>query len=316
MDSNEIDELLEVKTKAKEYIKNLNHLKEEDLNLNCKKIDVMQNEAEINYLIRELEKDYVPKTKKEIKKEESAIAKKYLKAKYNAKIGYKFKSYKYFLKNNSQNFKRNTSVILAVISVLCLFISIMLLVTSHHNQEIIDKYQNKNQKLNSELKNANNSVSNQESTINKFNISTDKNLIRATNLASKLFKSMYEYNNGEQYEKNRNEALKLFETPKDKWIDDVYSNGKDADGANMIDNLNLSSEVMLLEPFTDNMNSKNNSTIKLKTLVQYESSIDGVSSDYASRTHEALYDLEVNAKTHKISKLKKINTVKEINTIN
>lgn len=255
------------------------------------------------------------KRKKEQQKEDSRLAGKYLKAKYNSKIGYRFTAFKYYIHNNSKKLAKRFNITFIIIIIILCIASIMLYANGKTHNDTASNYKAKTAKLQDELNTINESVDKQEVQIEDYSVSTESEVVRASNLLTKLFNGMYNYNNGDEYAENRSEAMDLFSNPKASWIDRIYSTDKDDDDTSIIDNLGLTSELIKLEMFSKDIDDITGSELNVKALVRYQSYIDGVSSDYSTRTHEALYEIKINSKSRKIDDVKKINSVKVLNDI-
>lgn len=255
------------------------------------------------------------KSIKEKRKEESKLAGKYLKAKFNSKIGYRFTAVRYYIQHNKEKLTKRFNIVFSIIIFALLISSLVLYVSGKDYAKETAYYSEKYKGIQSDLENVSDTVDEQESTIEEFSISTESDVVRASNLLTKLFKGMYNYKNAEEYEENRNKAMNLFSNPNDDWIGNVYSDDIDSDGSSIIENLSLTSEIINMEMYSKDIDDITNKTLKINALIRYQSYIDGISSDYSTRTHEALYEVEINANTRKITNAEKVNTVKVLNNI-
>lgn len=258
-------------------------------------------------------------TKKEKKKQEKKNAKAYVKAQYNYRVGYIFKTIRQFLRRNLLDFiKKYQKVILAIlgiISLLLIVIGIKNLVNGHEKVDDISKYQSANEKLETKNKmlQADNKKDNDK--IEKASVSTQTGVQRAKDTIDKVFKGMYNYNDSKEYRDNRKSNMKLFSNPKDKKIANIYSDDKDDDGSSLINNLGLKSELNNVDIYTKSVDDTSKKVVSFKTIVSYTGYMEDVSSDYATRTHDTIYQIDVDTSNNKIKNIKKLNTIEENNNI-
>lgn len=99
--------------------------------------------------------------------------------------------------------------------------------------------------------------------------------------------------------------MKHFTKSTSKEVKNIYNEDKDSAGDSIIDNLNLRSSLLEYNIYTDKIKVKDNKVINLKAIVEYQSDILGVSSDYASRTHDTIYDIKFDTENNKIISMKK-----------
>lgn len=258
-------------------------------------------------------------TKKEKKKEEKKKAKAYIKAQYNYRIGYKFKSINQFLKQRVGGFfKKYNKVFMAlflIISFIFIISGTQKIVEGHKMTDKINEYQTSNEDLEGKDKLLRSDIKKETKKIDKASISTQSGVKRAKDTIDKVFNGMYQYDNSDDYSESRKSNLQHFEDPKSKWINKVYSNDKDVDGNSQIDTLGLSSKLNSTDIYTESVEDTSKKVVPFKVVTSYTGFIDGVSSDYATRTHYTTYEIDVDTSNNKITDMKKINTVKVNNEI-
>lgn len=254
------------------------------------------------------------KTKKQKKKEERNLIKAHLRAKFNYKIGYKIKSLVQFINLNAKNIFRKylkpLMLILLLFSFMLLIVSVINLFKGNSASDEISKYEDYNEKLKSTSDDLQYNIRKDDKTIESASISSQTGVKRAKNIIDKVFKGMYEYNDSDEYEKNRNENLKLFKDQKDKDINKIYSNDTDSDGNKQIDTLGLESKLNSTSIYTESVSDTSKKVVPFKVIVSYTGHIDNVSSDYATRTHYTTYRVNVDTSINKITKIEKVGTVK------
>lgn len=247
------------------------------------------------------------KSKKEQKKEESKKSRKYLKAYFNAKVGYRFKALGYFFRNNLKMTLKGFYTVLIIATFIFLGLSVYNLYKGFETKPDVSEYKAQTSKLAPENERLQDSVLNQEEKIDEYNISNSNKVVESSNVISKVFKGMYTYKNAEEYNKNRKENLKYFKDENASWIKSIYSENKDNEGNSLIETLNLNSEIQKFNLFTEDPNDTDSKVLKFKAIVEYQSDIDEVSNSYASRTHQTIYDIEFDTEENKIVKMKKEN---------
>lgn len=256
-----------------------------------------------------------PKSKRKAQIEESKKAKRYLKAKFNEKIGYWFIALWYFAKNNIRHHKKKISYLIIGVSILLIIISIFNFIKASQIQAEIDDYNKKNIKLEHKITDKQEAIKKQENQIDEYNISASPKIVNASKILSNVFHGMYDYTDADIYQKNRDKNLKYFQDPKSKDVKSIYNEDEDSSGESIIDNLDLNSTLLEYNFFTEYVKHNNGNTLNLKAIVKYESEMTGVSSNYSTRTHETVYDIEFDTKKEKIIKIKKDNTLKEDKSI-
>ncbi|MCG7340148.1 hypothetical protein MHZ36_12700 [Staphylococcus sp. ACRSN] len=259
-------------------------------------------------------------TEKEKKKEDKKQAKAYIKAQYNYRIGYLFKAIKTFLKENTKYFIKKylkmIMIVLALLSIVFVVIGLNQTINGNRANNDIDSLESKNNKLQTQVEDLDSDLKQESNKINAANVSTQSGVQRGKETLDKVFKGMYDYQNSSEYRENREQNLKLFEDPKAKWIKDVYSDDKDEDGNSEIEALGLSSELNETEIYTESIEDTSKKVVPFKVIASYTGNIDNVSSEYATRTHYTVYEVDVDTSNNKIDKMKKGNTVKVNNDIN
>lgn len=259
------------------------------------------------------------KTKKEEKKEERQLGKAYLKAQYNYRIGYIFKSIGTFLKHNTvyliKKHLKIVMLILAALAIIFVVIGINQLVNGSKTSHKVQSYEASNRSLQSQVDDIDIDLKNENKKIDAASISTQSGVKRGKETLDKVFKGMYDYQSSSEYRENRKANMKYFDNPKDKWINDVYSNDKDEDGNSQIESLGLTSELDNTEIYTENVEDTEKKVVPFKVIASYTGDIDDVSSDYATRTHYTIYEVDFDTSDNKITKMKKVNTISENNSI-
>lgn len=260
------------------------------------------------------------KNKKERRKSDRQKGKRYIKAKYMYHVGYIFKAIKNYIKYNLlyylKQFIKPIMAIILIISVILFIWSAVKVANGLSLNDDINKQNQINKKLiskNNDLKSKTNS---QNRKIDKVQISNQTGVKRAKKVIDRVFKGMFDYEDVDEYEENRKSNLENFDDPKAKWIDKIYSDGKDDNGDNQIETLGLTSELNNIDIFTDSPDDTKKKVIPFKVIVSYTGYIDGLSSDNATRTHYSTYEIDFNTKNNKIEEMKKVNTVKVNNSIN
>lgn len=257
--------------------------------------------------------------KKAKKKEDKRLAKRYIKAQYNYHIGYIFKSINQFLKQHFfyyiKKYKKIVIGILLVISLACIISGTQKIIHGHKLKDDIQTYNKNNEDLEGKSKLLRADIKKDEKRIDRASISTQSGVKRAKDTIDKVFNGMYQYDDADDYKDNRKENLRYFDNPKAKWVNKVYSNGKDSDGNNQIDILGLSSELDNVDIYTESVDDTSKKVVPFKVVTSYTGYIDEISSDYATRTHYTTYKVDVDTSNNKITNMKKINTVKINNEI-
>src|SRR5699024_544204 len=156
---------------------------------------------------------------------------------------------------------------------------------------------------------------NQNKKKDEYKISITQKVVDRTNVISKVYKGMYSFEDGKEYEKDRKANMQYFKDKDASWIDTVYSKNKTKDGDSLIDNLNLSSEIQDFNLFTEDPKKTDEDKLKFKAIVEYKSEIKDVSLDEATRTHQTVHDIEFDTKSNKILKMKKENKLSKDITI-
>lgn len=259
------------------------------------------------------------KTKKERKKEQRQLGKKYIKAQYNYHIGYRIKAFSKFIKQNTKYFFvkyiKAIMVALCLFSIVCLIIGIMNLFQGYSHNNEINKYKTSNKNLVAKEKSLASDAQDQSKKIDSKSVSTQTGVQRAKNVIDDVFKGMYQYTDADEYENNRNNNLKHFKNPDDKQIQSIYTDAKDSDGDSQIDILNLESDLETTDIFTKNPDDTKEKIVPFKAIVSYTGYINDVSSEYATRTHYTTYEIKFDTSTNKITEMKKVNSVKVNNDI-
>ena len=259
------------------------------------------------------------KTKKEKKKEQRQLGKRYIKAQYNYRIGYKIKAFTKFIKQNTKYFFikyiKGIMVALCLISIICLITGAKNLYKGYSYEDEIDKYKNTNEKLITKEKDLSSQAQDQAKKIDTKSVSTQTGVQRAKDVIDDVFKGMYDYSDGNEYDEKRNKNLKHFKNPNDKQVQSIYSDGKDSEGENQIDILNLKSDLETSDIFTKNPDDTKEKIVPFKAVVSYTGYINDVSSDYSTRTHYTTFEIKFDTSTNKITEMKKINSVKVNNDI-
>lgn len=256
-----------------------------------------------------------PKTKRQQQKEDSKKARRYLQARFNEKIGYIFIAAWYFIKNNFIYHIKKIAILIGVLTLILLGFSIYNFVKASHIQKEVNGYEGKNVHLEHIVSDKQKDIDDQDRKIDDYNISSSPKVIRASKIISQVFHGMYDYKDGSEYKKNRNKNMKHFTKPSSKEVKSIYNEDKDSSGDSIIDNLNLRSSLLEYNIYTDKIKVKDTKVINLKAIVEYQSDILGVSSDYASRTHDTIYDIKFNTENNKIISIKKVNTLKESKSV-
>lgn len=259
------------------------------------------------------------KTKKEEKREKRKQGKAYIKAQYNYRIGYLIKALKTFMKENFvyyvKKYIKVIMIVLALISIIFLFIGINQFIRGHEASNNAERYQASNQKLQNQSDDLNADLKQENKKINSASVSTQSGVKRGKKTIDKVFNGMYDYQTSGEYRDNRQQNLKYFDNPKAKWINDVYSNDKDEDGNSQIETLGLTSDLVNTEIYTESIEDTSKKVVPFKVVVSYTGNIEGVSSEYATRTHYTTYKVDVDTSNNKIKDMKKVNTVKVNNDI-
>lgn len=255
------------------------------------------------------------KSKRQKQKEESLKAKRYLKAKFKASIGYWFIAVWYFFRNNIIRHKKLLGTLFLVLTIILIVFSIYNFLKASAIQSNIVDYNKDNQKFESTITQKQKEIKKQNEKIGEYNLSASPQIARTSKVLSTVFHGMYDYTDSKTYQKNRNINMKYFEKPNSKEVRSIYNEDKDTADESIIDNLDLNSNLLEYNIYTKDINPKDNNSLKLKAIVKYQSTIRNVSSNYATRTHETIYDIEFNAEKNKILSIKKVNTVKEHSNI-
>ncbi|HDG8789455.1 TPA: hypothetical protein PBT65_001756 [Staphylococcus aureus] len=244
-------------------------------------------------------------------KENSKKARRYLKARFNEKIGYIFIAIWYFIRNNFIYHRNKIALILGAIALILLVFSTYNFVKASSIQKDINAYNKTNEKLENEMSNEQKKIDRQEKEFDDFNVSSSPKVVKTTEVLSQVFYGMYDYSDSKEYQTNRDKNMKYFEEPNSKEVKSIYNEDKDSADDSLIDNLNLKSSLEEFNVYTDQIKLKDSKTINLKAVVKYQSDILGVSSDFATRTHDTIYDIQFDTEKEKIKSIKKINTLKE-----
>jgi hypothetical protein len=256
-----------------------------------------------------------PKNKRQQKKD-SKNARRYLTARFNEKFGYIFIAIWYFIRNNFIYHRNKIALIMGAIAIALLFFSTYNFVKSSHLQkDIKNSYNKTNEKLENEMSDTQKKLDNQEKEFDDFNISSSPRIVKATEILSQVFHGMYDYSDSKEYQTNRDKNMKYFEDPNSKEVKSIYNEDKDSADDSLIDNLNLKSSLEEFNIYTDQIKLKDSKTINLKAMVKYKSDILGVSSDFATRTHDTIYDIQFDTERKKLKSIKKVNTLKESKSV-
>lgn len=244
-------------------------------------------------------------SKKERKKYESKIARAYYKAKFDEKIGYRFKARKEYYKGKFKIPIKWFGYLSIVLILLFLYLNISDIIKGNQYEVKAEKYQNMTRKITPEYTGLSKNVDKQLSKVEQYNRSNSAGVIRAQNNLSDLFTYMFDYNDGEKYRKNYKKGMNLFKDKNADFIKDVYASGLDSDGENKIDALELSSSLEDVHIYSTHENDKDRKKLHLKAVVTYHSYMEGVSGKYTERTHQNIYDIKYDTSSNKITDMSK-----------
>lgn len=257
--------------------------------------------------------------KKQREKEKRKLARRYLKARWNEKIGYKYqarKSYNKQKKKKKRKFKLSfkwVAVIAAIVFIVFVIFNVVAVIKANDYHQKADHYMNKTRQIAGKQASLSRNLDTQYTKITKLNKSNSIGVSRAIKNINELFDAMYKYKDGEQYDNNREQALGLFKDPKADYINDFYSDGKDSEGNNKIDELELSSDIQSSTIYSMHMNDQDRDILDLKAVVGYHSYSEGVSGKFTKRTHQSLFSIKYDTKTNKITDMKKEVTLEPYN---
>ncbi|MBM6202837.1 hypothetical protein H6K86_11805 [Staphylococcus epidermidis] len=259
------------------------------------------------------------KSKKEQRKQDKKIGRKYLKAQFNYRFGYRIKALKQYFKNNTLSLGERYAkpiiyIVVLIILTLLILGSINIIQGTSYNKDI-NHYQNKVDKLKSQAQELNAKSEENYKKIDNKSVSNQTGIKRGKSVINKVIKGMYDYEDNDEYQSNRKEALSYFKNPDDNNVKNVYSEAKDRDGGSLIDNLGLSSEVNDDQIYTKAPDDTKKKVVPFKVVVSYTSYIEDVSSEYSSRTHYTTYKIDFDTSDNKIKNIKKLNSVKLNNDI-
>ncbi|PTJ36435.1 hypothetical protein [Staphylococcus simulans] len=246
------------------------------------------------------------------RKADSKKAAQYLKAKFNQKIGYIFIALWYFIRNNFIYHKKKIGILLSIMSFGLIVFSFYNLLIANQIEKKVKAYEDNNAKLEQQITSKQKDTNELNKKIDEFNISSSPEITRAYKAITHVMDGMYNYDNSTEYRNNREKNLQYFSDPSSEYVNKVYNNDTDSSGDSLIENLNLKSSLQHHSIYTENV--KNDSkTLKFKSIVKYQSDISGVSSSFATRTHNAVYNIEFDTEKNKILSMKKMNNLKEKN---
>lgn len=251
----------------------------------------------------------------ENKKEREQLGR-YLKAIFKSKFGYIPISIWLFFKNNTKYYLKSIMVLLIAITLVLAGISLYNFIKGKEAHGVYEKVNRNNKVLEPEVNKLQQQTQQQNDKLSKYDISNQTGVVRASNVTSNVFKGMYDYSDGTEYANNRKKNLELFQDPKAKWVNEIYSDDKDSNGDSMIDNLNMKSSLNMFSFYTENPDDVKKDELNLIALVEYKSTIPDVSNEFASQTHQTVYNIVYDTREDKIKEMKKINVINDINTIN
>lgn len=281
----------------------------------------MRNQDKEQYDYHE-EHDQTPKkfiSKKEERNYNKKLARKYYKAKFDEKIGYRFQArreYNKQLKKQGKGFKITPNMIGILSGVIILLFLVFNIVAFVHIQSYGPKaehYKEMTRKIAGEQSALQSEVDSQTKKVESYSVSNSAGVNRANNKLNRLFKDMFQYNDGETYEANYKDGLNVFDNPKASYVSDVFSNGKDASGDNKIDALGLSSELKSYDIYSTHENDVDRDVLDLKAVVSYHAYSDDVSGKLTDRTHQNVYSIKFDTKKNKIIDMKKEATLEPYN---
>lgn len=250
------------------------------------------------------------------KKAEAKQARKFLKAKFNAKIGYWFVALGYYIKNNFKAHLKKIAVLLAIGSLILLIISIVNITKMGHPTQVTKEYKVKNEKLQTQLDDSQDNVDQQDEKISEYDISDNSKIVDASNIIGHVFKGMYNITSSKDYDNNRKANLKYVKDSNADWVNKIYSDNKDDSGESVIDNLGLTSEIKSYGLYSQETDPDTDKKINFKAIVEYQSSIEDVSNEFATRTHQSIFNIEFDTKDNKITNIKKESKLNTLNTVN
>lgn len=257
--------------------------------------------------------------KKQREKEKRKLARRYLKARWNEKIGYKYqarKSYNKQKKKKKRKFKLSfkwVAIISALIFITFVILNVVAVVKANEYHQKSEHYMNKTRYIAGQQADLSRNLDTQYTKITKLNKSNSIGVSRAIKNINDLFDAMYKYKDGEQYVSKRKQALDLFKDPSADYINDFYSDAKDSKGNNKIDELELSSDIQSSTIYSTHMNDQDRDVLDLKAIVGYHSYSEGVSGKFTKRTHQSLFSIKYDTKTNKIIDMKKEATLEPYN---
>lgn len=288
----------------------------------------LSDEDDIPYYTDESVEEDSKLSSKERKKRDRKLARKYLKARFNEKIGYRFQAQKEYRKE--QKSKKNKrffrlsykwmAVLLAAIFIAFVIFNVHAVIKTKDYQKEADHYAAETKKIAGEQSDLSNNVDRQTRKVQSLNKSNSAGVIRAIDTLNELFNNMYDYNDGQMYVSNYKKSMEFFDDPNADYVKKVYSNGKDADGQNVIDALDLSSDLVTISIYSEHTNDVDRKVVNLKALVAYKAYSEGSSGKFTTRTHEAVYSIDYDTTKNKIVDMKKDANLKmysqDINTLN
>lgn len=260
-------------------------------------------------------KDFKKKSKAQ-RKQESKESRQFLKAKFNEKIGYWFVAIGYFIKNNFKAHTKKITLLLAIGSLLLMTLSIINVTKMNEPANVTKDYKSKNEKLESKLNESQDVINQQDDKISEYDISNNGQIVKASKVIGSVFKGMYNITSSEEYNSERKENLKHFKNSNDKWVNEVYSDNKDDTGESIIDNLNLTSEIKAYDLYSKKIEPSKDDVLTFTAIVEYQSEIEDVSNEYATRTHQTVINVKYDLKDNKIINMKKENKLNTLNTVN
>ena len=244
-------------------------------------------------------------SKKERKKYESKIARKYYKAKFDEKIGYRFKARKEYYKGKFKISIKWFGYLSILLILLFLYLNVSDIIKGNQYEVKAEKYQKMTRKITPEYTDLSKNVDRQLSKVQQYNRSNSAGVLRAQDNLSSLFKYMFDYNDGDKYRRNYKKGIALFENKDADFIKDIYSSGLDSEGENKIDELGLSSSLEDVHFYSTHENDKDRKELHLKAIVTYHAYMEDVSGKFTERTHQNIYDIKYNVSSNKITDMSK-----------
>lgn len=218
----------------------------------------------------------------------------------NSKVGYLFQS---FFAVVGYHARRNRRYILAALGVLGLVLTLFGIVRFLQGMEMREsakQYRVQALEADKDSYPVRMARKEKENKIAELSFGTDPKGAVVHERLSTLFKNMYSYRNGTNYDKHRVQMEDMFASK--QVMDDVYSTNRDAGGGNMIDTLEVRSQLIDSEYYKDARGH-------YIAFVTYESAIGDISHADAKRRHSAVFDIVY--KDDRIHEMKIIDTVKD-----